>query len=840
MNLLPKDKMDDKHIPAIFTGQEYIVNGKNEVKGGPRGENLRKGPSQSSEIDGFVPNGVKVVTQGKKKGKYFRVLKIGGVAVTKKVYIYSTSNEKEFTVKANEQEVLYKGQRLRNKDDNTIIGTLKNGTKISISGEDGIYYKVVKVAGEDKPGLIWKEGVGSKDCLALEDDKLDKVVSGQDCNMPIKAGTVIGFSAPSALNSDPNYKTAHIEVFTDQDPAKFITGKEDTNEHKGVPYRESVKESKDDTLNTKKNFKFIKGKKLSLKLPDVYKKGDKVKVISSSDEQYCKISLDKQVRVVSWNDLDHKGKYSGIDKYNPKHINNLQAEFTGLKSDSILDLIDKDIVDKDVDKARKVSYTLPDIYKTCWAKKSDLKIVNGQSEITMGADIALYSKVPKDGISEFEIVEDIVLSKSEIEDVVPVNENPTWCKVKVKDKEGKKEGYILDSDIEKISAHDWVAFGFKISKLYPNNFVLSSQDNYLKMIWKELGNEGDVNKEELTEDLTEQVMSRKLSKLICYHNSEWGADYSKLELEVSDYFDKIIAEADSNVKEDLETKKTAALEALKPKVEGLDFWSKVKLASNEPEGLPSFGDNFSSGAQTPSYMAWGEPQAEETTTIPFPTSPKVYHFHPIAFVEQMRMMENDGAPWMKGVLAQYKKYSGVRQTQSPLKEQIYKYFDSSSYPSGTNKTNWCAAFVNWCFEQVDEYKGTNPIANVAAYDWLPPIDAKKERSDVDGWASGEKITDINNAFVGAIIVFSHSHVAFVVGQSEDKKSLIYLGGNQSDGAVGDGKGKRTICTNPKLKSGFNKSFWLVKPKEYKLRPGDNDLPIINPNGEELNYSDTHN
>jgi len=124
------------------------------------------------------------------------------------------------------------------------------------------------------------------------------------------------------------------------------------------------------------------------------------------------------------------------------------------------------------------------------------------------------------------------------------------------------------------------------------------------------------------------------------HISEWGADYSSLEAEVTAYFDKIIAETDSNVKEDLETKKTAALEALKPKVESLDFWSKVKVASNKPEGIPSFGNDASSDAQTPSYIAWGEPQAEETSTIPFPTSPKVYHFHPIAFVEQMRRMDN--------------------------------------------------------------------------------------------------------------------------------------------------------------------------------------------------------
>jgi len=158
------------------------------------------------------------------------------------------------------------------------------------------------------------------------------------------------------------------------------------------------------------------------------------------------------------------------------------------------------------------------------------------------------------------------------------------------------------------------------------------------MIWQQLDKDGELDKAELARALKAQVMSRKLSKLICLHTSEWGADYSSLEVEVAAFFDKHIEEADKKVKKDLEDKKTAALEALKPKVENLDFWSKVKVASNKPEGIPSFGNDVSSDAQTPSYMAWGEPQAEETPTVPFPTSPKVYHFHPIAFVEQMRMM----------------------------------------------------------------------------------------------------------------------------------------------------------------------------------------------------------
>lgn len=93
--------------------------------------------------------------------------------------------------------------------------------------------------------------------------------------------------------------------------------------------------------------------------------------------------------------------------------------------------------------------------------------------------------------------------------------------------------------------------------------------------------------------------------------------------------------------------------------------------------------------------------------------------------------------------------------------------------------------------------------------------------------------------MGAIIVFSYSHVALVCGQTNDGKSLLYIGGNQSDGLFTDGSGKRTISINPILKTKFNTSFWLVKPKGYVPNEKEKSLPILNNNGKELSYEDTH-
>jgi len=80
------------------------------------------------------------------------------------------------------------------------------------------------------------------------------------------------------------------------------------------------------------------------------------------------------------------------------------------------------------------------------------------------------------------------------------------------------------------------------------------------------------------------------------------------------------------------------LEALKPKVGSLDFWSEVKVVTTQKE-----------------VAAATKPKEEKQSLVPFPTSPKVYHFHPIAFVEQMRMRSGPTSPpWMELALAEAK------------------------------------------------------------------------------------------------------------------------------------------------------------------------------------------
>lgn len=100
----------------------------------------------------------------------------------------------------------------------------------------------------------------------------------------------------------------------------------------------------------------------------------------------------------------------------------------------------------------------------------------------------------------------------------------------------------------------------------------------------------------------------------------------------------------------------------------------------------------------------------------------------------------------------------------------------------------------------------------------------------DGWIDGESC----DAFVGAVIVFNYSHVAFIIGQTEDGLSYVYLGGNQG----GSGSGKRKITKNKVKKN--SGTFWLTKPKNYSPSTQEKELPVLNVTDNTLStYENTH-
>ena len=185
---------------------------------------------------------------------------------------------------------------------------------------------------------------------------------------------------------------------------------------------------------------------------------------------------------------------------------------------------------------------------------------------------------------------------------------------------------------------------------------------------------------------------------------------------------------------------------------------------------------------------------------------------------------SDRAPWMVFAIKEYETYKGINEDESSLKERIIKdYHMSTTYAPAhygtddqwTQRTPWCASFVNWCFNQIKEYKGTNTKGNGSAFDWAPVGSSKtKPKKGIDGWANGEKC----EPFVGAVIVLKYSHCAFIVGKNSKKNKYVYLGGNQG----GENNGEQQIKFGTVT---IGKEFSIMKPKNYHIK--SRELPELN-------------
>ena len=177
------------------------------------------------------------------------------------------------------------------------------------------------------------------------------------------------------------------------------------------------------------------------------------------------------------------------------------------------------------------------------------------------------------------------------------------------------------------------------------------------------------------------------------------------------------------------------------------------------------------------------------------------------------------APWVEFILQEFETYKGINENQSPLKERITEdYHMSTTYAPAhygtdeqwTDETPWCASLVNWCFNQVEEYRGINTKGNGAAFDWGPYLSSKSNaKKGIDGWKDGEE----TEPFVGAVIVLHYSHCAFIVGKNSKLNKYVYLGGNQGKGDNGVQQIKYGTVT-------IGKEFAIMKPKKYKVQSFD--------------------
>ncbi len=178
------------------------------------------------------------------------------------------------------------------------------------------------------------------------------------------------------------------------------------------------------------------------------------------------------------------------------------------------------------------------------------------------------------------------------------------------------------------------------------------------------------------------------------------------------------------------------------------------------------------------YGDIGTPKEGKEPRI-FPKDSNVYHFHPIAFVEQMkRITAPIMPPWMEIAIEKTVMAAGAHESQEPLYSFAKKCLElggSTARPDDNENGQWCGAFVGWCLNEVKFKGGTQAweILNSQHY-----IDLAKKRRFY-------KI--IEEPVVGCIVVMTNylkstgkskgsGHICYL--HSVDGNNLVCLGGNQ--------------------------------------------------------------
>lgn len=170
------------------------------------------------------------------------------------------------------------------------------------------------------------------------------------------------------------------------------------------------------------------------------------------------------------------------------------------------------------------------------------------------------------------------------------------------------------------------------------------------------------------------------------------------------------------------------------------------------------------------------------------------------------------APWVPFALKEIgqKAILGVKSNNSRISE----YFNASSNGKGLNEeTNWCGAFVSWCFSQAGY---TPPSLSCRAAMWQ----FWKQDKPIYGSAAvidwGDNGTAKPNGKDGA--VGGDGHITFVIGISEDGNHYYCVGGNQ-----GGSKGARTVKISKYSKSDID---WFVIPPNYTPVAAEYKLKIM--------------
>ncbi|WP_062055727.1 hypothetical protein [Aquimarina longa] len=232
------------------------------------------------------------------------------------------------------------------------------------------------------------------------------------------------------------------------------------------------------------------------------------------------------------------------------------------------------------------------------------------------------------------------------------------------------------------SPYNWNQFGFTILD-GGDEYIYAIKDtpghtdtksDFIKKIWKNFNILGPViDASEVRFALGMNEVRYEMSRVVAKHKNEWSYKYEEVEADVEKFYTAQIKLAKKNkrkqdVIDKMENQKQEHLNNLKTQVTDLMFWDdaskpyvpKVRKVEKpillKPKSVKlDFGVTDEHRADykeqdTPVTTAKPTTTASETKPAEtkkekpkqperiFPASPNVYHFHPIAFINQMRLM----------------------------------------------------------------------------------------------------------------------------------------------------------------------------------------------------------
>jgi hypothetical protein len=731
-HVMPKSNITNQNfkLPNFVSEKKYTVKrNKGILNVGLRGRKLKNnkiayGKNDDDTIVVVIPIGSRVyasLDENNKEIKKGNWLKITYTDADGKMYddIYiSTKNSKgklkiatisEFTYEIITKEdpdnsILGAIVRTESNKTSEIVKIIKKDTTLEID-DSYINKKWIKL--KDNTGYILKTSVDKKNVLS-KDCKTNTIIA---CDIPIKAGETIGYIGKFGFENFIDYKATHLEVFTTDNIGDFLKNKRKDGD-------------------TKKHYtKLDPSIELKINLPSItvnLKVNTPIKVLDIKDN-YAKIEIKTITKVVKHNYLTGWNKSARTYKIKKEHFEKVNAIFNNMlsKEDHLTyksqsgenrtvylkteKLGEKFWIDKTAlaDVEEQIIPKAPTLITTTRTPK-----VNDTTKLKTAVTKA-YIELPIKTDIETICVEEETLINIQRSKKVKDDNDKWWYKIAI----AQGTGWIKKTDLFLFTAYNWEEFGFEAidagnEYIYSVKEILDAgnTDPFINTLWnKAIDTNGDkvLQVGELNRAFYQPKKVKKLAHLVCKHKTEWSYTFNEIKSEIEELklFDYgINLEKDAAKKQELEAKRDTILKKLEPKVKNLMFWQEAKSATYTPTETKKTTAETTNNNNFSIFPVTKQPTETEDTKPErmFPTADIVHHFHPIAWVEQMKLIL--GNPNTIEIIRQSEKWTGKNKSSmtfgtfqfgniegyisEPYGEETSERGKDKRIPKGTYNLKW--------------------------------------------------------------------------------------------------------------------------------------------------------